>query len=64
MGRAQLYFLTAGLETSWYNSYAHDARHGFLNWSTSDSGAFGYIANSWGYTYGAALEWYRLHGQF
>jgi len=41
------------------NKYAHDARHDFLNWSIIDQGAFDYAANSWGYTYGGAAEWYQ-----
>lgn len=39
------------------NDYAHDARHDFLNWSLIDAGAFDYAADSWGFTYGGALEW-------
>lgn len=39
------------------NSYAHDPRADFLNWSIIDSGAFDYAADSWGYTYGSAVEW-------
>jgi high affinity Mn2+ porin len=41
------------------NTYAHDPRHDFLNWSIIDQGAFDYAANSWGYTYGGAVEWYQ-----
>jgi high affinity Mn2+ porin len=41
------------------NTYAHDPRNDFLNWSIIDQGAFDYAANSWGYTYGAAGEWYQ-----
>ncbi|MEI9981767.1 MAG: carbohydrate porin [Aliidongia sp.] len=41
------------------NRYAHDPRGDFLNWSVIDEGAFDYAANSWGYTYGAAAEWYQ-----
>jgi high affinity Mn2+ porin len=41
------------------NKYAHDPRNDFLNWSIIDQGAFDYAANTWGYTYGAATEWYR-----
>ena len=41
------------------NKYAHDPRTDFLNWSIIDSGAFDYAADAWGYTYGAAAEWYR-----
>jgi high affinity Mn2+ porin len=39
------------------NSYAHDSRGDFLNWSVIDAAAFDYAADSWGYTVGAALEW-------
>lgn len=39
------------------NSYAHDPRADFLNWSVIDAGAFDYAADAWGYTYGAAAEW-------
>ena len=39
------------------NSYAHDPRSDFLNWSLVDSGAYDYASNAWGYTYGAAVEW-------
>ena len=39
------------------NTYAHDPRADFLNWSVVDSGAFDYAADSWGFTVGAALEW-------
>ena len=41
------------------NKYAHDPRHDFLNWSIIDIGSFDYAANSWGYTYGGAVEWYQ-----
>ena len=41
------------------NKYAHDPRNDFLNWSIIDKGAFDYAANAWGYTYGAAAEWYQ-----
>lgn len=40
------------------NTYAHDPRHDFLNWSVIDQGSFDYAANAWGYTYGAAAELY------
>lgn len=39
------------------NQYAHDPKADFLNWSIIDAGAFDYAANSWGYTYGASIEW-------
>ena len=41
------------------NSYAHDPRQDFLNWSLIDTGSFDYAADAWGYTYGVAAEWYR-----
>lgn len=39
------------------NTYAHDPRADFLNWSIIDSGAFDYAADAWGYSYGMAAEW-------
>jgi high affinity Mn2+ porin len=39
------------------NTYAHDPRADFLNWSVVDAGAFDYAADSWGYSYGVAGEW-------
>lgn len=39
------------------NSYAHDPRADFLNWSIIDAGAFDYAADAWGFTFGAAAEW-------
>jgi high affinity Mn2+ porin len=41
------------------NQYAHDPRNDFMNWAAVDAGAFDYAADAWGYTAGAALEWYR-----
>ncbi len=41
------------------NKYAHDARADFLNWALLDTGTFDYAADAWGYTYGAAVEWYQ-----
>jgi high affinity Mn2+ porin len=40
------------------NSYAHNSRGDFLNWSIIDAGTFDYAADSWGYSTGAAAEWY------
>jgi high affinity Mn2+ porin len=40
------------------NKYAHDPRGDFMNWSLVDTGTFDYAADAWGYTYGAAVEWY------
>jgi len=44
------------------NKYAHDPRADFLNWALIDTGTFDYAADAWGYTYGAAAEWY--HGDW
>jgi high affinity Mn2+ porin len=41
------------------NTFAHDPRQDFLNWSLIDTGTFDYAADAWGFTYGAAAEWYR-----
>ena len=41
------------------NQYAHDPRNDFMNWAAVDAGSFDYAADAWGYTAGAALEWYR-----
>ncbi|MDP9010115.1 MAG: carbohydrate porin [Pseudomonadota bacterium] len=41
------------------NQYAHDQRGDFLNWAALDAGTFDYAADSWGYTVGAAVEWYQ-----
>jgi high affinity Mn2+ porin len=39
------------------NTYAHDPRADFLNWSIIDAGTFDYAADAWGFTYGGAAEW-------
>ncbi len=39
------------------NSYAHDARTQFINWSFLTHGAYDYAADSRGYTWGAAFEY-------
>jgi len=41
------------------NSYAHDPRNDFMNWAIVDTGTFDYAADAWGYSYGAAAEWYQ-----
>jgi high affinity Mn2+ porin len=41
------------------NSYAHDPRNDFMNWSIVDAGSFDYAADAWGYTPGVAVEWYQ-----
>jgi high affinity Mn2+ porin len=40
------------------NQFAHDPRSSFLNWTVIDTGSFDYAADAWGYTVGAAVEWY------
>ena len=39
------------------NTYAHDPKNDFLNWSVIDAGAYDYAADAWGYSYGIATEW-------
>ncbi len=50
------------------NTYAHDPRSDFLNWTGLDAGAFDYAADAWGYTNGVAVEWtqdsWTLRGGF
>lgn len=41
------------------NQYAHDPRGDFFNWAAIDAGTFDYAADAWGYTAGAAAEWYQ-----
>jgi high affinity Mn2+ porin len=41
------------------NQYAHDPRVDFLNWTAVDAGTLDYAADAWGYTVGAAAEWYH-----
>jgi high affinity Mn2+ porin len=41
------------------NQYAHDPRNHFLNWAAVEAGSFDYAADAWGYTVGAAAEWYQ-----
>jgi high affinity Mn2+ porin len=40
------------------NKYAHDPKNDFMNWAIIDTGTFDYAADAWGYSYGAAAEWY------
>jgi high affinity Mn2+ porin len=41
------------------NKYANNPKSDFLNWSVVNSGTFDYAGDAWGYTYGAAAEWYQ-----
>ncbi len=40
------------------NAYAHDGRTQFMNWSLLTHGAYDYAADTRGYTWGAAMEYY------
>jgi high affinity Mn2+ porin len=41
------------------NKYAQNPRKDYMNWALIDSGAFDYAADAWGFSYGAAAEWYQ-----
>jgi high affinity Mn2+ porin len=41
------------------NRYGHDPRADFFNWALIDTATFDYAADAWGYTVGAAVEWYQ-----
>jgi high affinity Mn2+ porin len=41
------------------NKYAHDPKNDFMNWALIDTATFDYAADAWGYSYGAAAEWYQ-----
>ncbi len=41
------------------NRYAHDPRGDFFNWTAIDAATFDYAADAWGYSQGAAGEWYQ-----
>jgi high affinity Mn2+ porin len=41
------------------SQYANDPKSDFLNWSLVNAGTFDYAADAFGYTYGAAVEWYQ-----
>jgi high affinity Mn2+ porin len=43
-------------------TYSHDPRTDVMNWTLVDAGTFDYAADAWGYSYGAAAEWY--HGNW
>ena len=42
-------------------SDAHDPRSDLMNWALVDAGTLDYAADAWGFTYGAAVEWYHGH---
>ena len=41
------------------NRYANNPKSDFLNWSLINAGTFDYAGDGWGYSYGAAAEWYQ-----
>ncbi len=41
------------------NEYSHDPRVHFMNFSVFSMGAYGYAADSKGFTYGLVAEWYQ-----
>jgi high affinity Mn2+ porin len=41
------------------NRYANNPKVDFLNWTLINTGSFDYAGDAWGYTYGAAAEWYQ-----
>jgi high affinity Mn2+ porin len=41
------------------NKYANNPKTDFLNWTLINAGTFDYAGDAWGYTYGAAAEWYQ-----
>ena len=41
------------------NKYANNPKSDFLNWALINAGTFDYAGDAWGYTYGAAAEWYQ-----
>jgi len=41
------------------NKYANNPKTDFLNWSLINAGTFDYAGDAWGYSYGAAAEWYQ-----
>jgi high affinity Mn2+ porin len=40
------------------NKYANNPKTDFLNWTAVNAGTFDYAGDGWGYSYGAAAEWY------
>ena len=41
------------------NRYANNPKIDFLNWSLINAGTFDYAGDAWGFSYGAAAEWYQ-----
>ncbi len=53
------YGKVASLDFFDMNTYSHDPRLQFLNFSTFSSGAYSYAADARGFTYGLVAEWYQ-----
>jgi hypothetical protein len=41
------------------NRYANNPKADLLNWGSVNTSTFDYAGDAWGYTYGAAAEWYQ-----
>ena len=41
------------------NKYANNPKNDFMNWALINAGTFDYAGDAWGFTYGAAAEWYQ-----
>ncbi|MGO9172930.1 MAG: carbohydrate porin [Rhodomicrobium sp.] len=41
------------------NKYANNPKTDFFNWASVNAGSFDYAGDGWGFTYGAAAEWYQ-----
>ena len=41
------------------NKYANNPKTDFLNWALINAGTFDYAGDAWGFSYGAAAEWYQ-----
>src|SRR6202035_2662742 len=41
------------------NRYANNPKTDFMNWALINAGTFDYAGDAWGYSYGAAAEWYQ-----
>ena len=52
------YGLFSALDYFDSNSYSHDAKTQFLNWSIMEAGAYDFAANARGYTYGVVGEYF------
>jgi high affinity Mn2+ porin len=41
------------------NKYSNNPKSDFMNWSLINAATFDYAGDAWGYSYGAAAEWYQ-----